>query len=209
MKRILIILVVLSLVIIAIFQYLNYRKFNEHGDYDYIVSEKVDSNYHDPAILSDYYTTAYQIGSFAREAWFNHGIDVKLVDKGDVNSINASLAYNQLLSKIKFLEHKLKESKRLKDLGFDNEAIKIIELKGLSEKNYLVYKILDGQILKKGDRSEAVWELQRLLVAAGFDIPMDCMFSDKTETALKEFQKSKNIFPSGIAGSQIFKLLMQ
>lgn len=209
MKRILIILVVVSLVIIAIFQYLNYRKFNEHGDYDYIVSDKIDSNYYNPSALSDYYTTAYQIGSFAREAWFNHGIDVKLVDKGDVNSVNATLAYNQLLSKIKFLEGKLKESKRLKDSGFDNEAIQEIESKGLSEKNYLTYKILEGKVLKNGDKNEAVWELQRLLVVAGFDIPTDCMFSDKTEAALKEFQKSKNIFPSGIAGAQIFKLLMQ
>ncbi len=209
MKRILIILVVLSLVIIAIFQYLNYRKFNEHGDYDYIVSDKIDSNYYNPLVLSDYYTTAYQIGSFAREAWFNHGIDVKFADKADINSVNATLAYNQLLSSIKILEGKLKESKRLKDLGFDNLAIQDIEVKGLSEKNYLVYKILEGKILKNGDKSEAVWELQRLLVAAGFDIPTDCMFSDKTEAALKEFQKSKNIFPSGIAGTQIFRLLMQ
>lgn len=209
MKRILILLVVLGVVIIAIFQYLNYRKFNDDGSYDYVVSDKIDANYHDKAVLSDYYSAAYQIGSLAREAWFNHKIDVKAVDKGDVNSINASLAYNQLLIKAKLMEGKLKEAKRLKDMGFDNEAIQLIEEKGFSEKNYHAYKILEGNILKKGDKSEAVWELQRLLVAAGFDIPMDCMFSDKTEAALKEFQKSKNIFPSGIVGAQILKLLMQ
>lgn len=209
MKRILILLVVISLIVIAIFQYLDYRKFNEDGSYDYVVSEKVDANYYDKSMLSDYYSTAYQIGSLAREVWFNHKIDVKAVDKGDVNSINASLAYEQLRIKAKSLESKLTESKRLKDLGFDNEAIRLIEEKGISEKNYHAYKILGDNILKKGDKSEAVWELQRLLVAAGFEIPIDCMFSDQTETALKEFQKSKNIFPSGIAGMQVFKLLMQ
>ncbi|TAH19288.1 MAG: peptidoglycan-binding protein [Cytophagales bacterium] len=209
MKRILILLVVISLIVIAIFQYLNYRKFNEDGSYDYVVSEKIDANYHDKAILSDYYSTAYQIGSLAREVWFNHRIDVKAVDKGDVNSVNASLAYSQLRIKAKSLESKLMESKRLKDLGFDNEAIRFIEEKGISEKNYHAYKILGDNVLKKGDKNEAVWELQRLLVAAGFEIPIDCMFSDQTETALKEFQKSKNIFPSGIAGTQVLRLLMQ
>jgi hypothetical protein len=209
MKRILILVAIVCLVVIAVFQYLRYRKFNMPNNYDYKVAENLDTNYHNQSLLVDYYTTAYQIGSLAREMWFNHGIDVMIADKGDTQSVNASLTYNQMVSKSKFLEGKLKESKRLKDLGFDNEDIKYIEENGLSEKNYKIYKLIGGKPLKNGDVSEAVWELQDLLVKAGFTIPIDGKFSDKTEGAVKEFQKAKNQYASGIADIKTVKLLVQ
>ncbi len=209
MKRILILLAVVCLVIIAVFQYMRYRKFNMPNSYDYKVAENLDANYHNKSYLADYYTTAYQVGSIAREMWFNHGIDVMVADKSDTQSINATMAYQQLISKAKFLEGKLKESRRLKDLGLDNEDIKFIEDNGLSEKNYKIYKLIGGKALRNGDVSEAVWELQGLLVKVGYQIPVDGNFSDQTEGAVKEFQKAKNQFPSGIADMKTVKLLMQ
>lgn len=209
MKRIIILLVFISLVIIAFSQYLKYKKFNIPNDYDYKIAEDIDANYHDVSLLSDYYTTAYQIGSLAREMWFNHGIDVKLADKSDPQSVSATLAYNQLLAKVKFLEGKLRESKRLKDLGYNNLDIKYMEENGVSEKNFLLYQLFGGKPLKNGEKSEAVWELQSLLVKAGYEIPIDGFFSDKTEGAIKEFQKSQKIYPSGIADTKTLKLLIK
>jgi uncharacterized membrane protein YciS (DUF1049 family) len=179
MKRIIILLVFLAIVVFGITQYLRYKKFDALNTYDYKVAEGIDTNYHNQNDLADYYTTAYSIGSLAREMWYNHGIDVLFPDKGDTQSVNASLAYNQLLAKIKYLEAKLKESKRLKGQGFDNQDIKYMEEKGVSEKNYSLHRLFEGQILKKGDRSEAVWEAQTLLVKAGCNIPIDGFFRTK------------------------------
>jgi hypothetical protein len=209
MKRIIILLVFLTVIVFGFSQYYKYRRFNAPNNYDYAVSEGLDANYHNQTALADYYTTAYQIGALAREMWFNHGIDVLFADKGDIQSVNASLAYNQMLAKTKFLEGKLKESKRLKGLGFDNEDIKYMEEKGISEANYKIYKLLGDSPLKNGDKSEQVWDLQGLLVKAGYDIPVDGFFSDKTESAVKEFQKSKNLYPSGVADMKTKKLLVQ
>jgi Putative peptidoglycan binding domain len=209
MKRIIILVVVVSLVALAITQYLRYKKFNVPNNYDYTVAENIDVNYHNASMLADYYTTAYQIGSLAREMWFNHSIDVKLTDKGDTQSINASLAYNQLWAKAKQIEGKLKEAKRLKDVGLSNEEIKYIEENGISEKNYYVHKLLSGKVLKDGDVSEGVWELQKLLNKAGFEIPIDGKFSKITETAIMDFQKSQNEYPSGIADTKTVRLLIK
>lgn len=209
MKRIIILLVFLALVVFGFSQYLRYKKFNAPNTYDYKVEEGVDTNYHNQSDLADYYTTSYYIGSLAREMWYNHGIDVLFPDKSDTQSVNASLAYNQLLAKVKHLEAKLKESKRLKEQGFNNEDIKYMEEKGISEKIYLLHRLFGGQALKKGDRSEAVWEAQTLLVKAGFSIPIDGFFSDMTETAVKDFQKNRNLYPSGIIDIKTMKSLMQ
>jgi hypothetical protein len=209
MKRIIILLVFLTIIVFGFSQYYKYSRFNAPNSYDYAVAEGIDANYHSQSILADYYTTAYQIGALAREMWFNHGIDVLFADKSDIQSMNASLAYNQLLAKAKMLEGKLKESKRLKGVGFNNEAIKYMEEKGISEANYKVYQLLGDVPLKNGDKSEQVWDLQELLVKAGYEIPVDGFFSDKTESAVKEFQKAKNLYPSGVADMKTKKLIVQ
>lgn len=52
----------------------------------------------------------------------------------------------------------------------------------------------------KGSKGDAVKEIQRLLIAAGYDLSPwndDGDFGNKTATAVMEFQKSRNLAPTG------------
>lgn len=60
-------------------------------------------------------------------------------------------------------------------------------------------------LLRNGDRGSKVTELQRKLMAAGFDLPQwgaDGVFGDETEKALRDFQKTTGILVDGIFGPQ-------
>lgn len=56
---------------------------------------------------------------------------------------------------------------------------------------------LIGTLLKKGSKSNDVYTLQQLLCVNGFPITADGQFGPATERALKEFQSSKGLSPSG------------
>jgi peptidoglycan hydrolase-like protein with peptidoglycan-binding domain len=65
-----------------------------------------------------------------------------------------------------------------------------------------------NSILERGDRGEAVAELQRKLNALGFDCgAVDGVFGAKTESALISFQKAAKIGVDGIYGPQTAKAL--
>jgi peptidoglycan hydrolase-like protein with peptidoglycan-binding domain len=65
-----------------------------------------------------------------------------------------------------------------------------------------------NSILERGDRGEAVAELQRKLTALGFDCgAADGVFGEKTEAALIAFQKAAKIGVDGIYGPQTAKAL--
>jgi len=202
MKRIAVGLIITALFIIAFFQYKNYQKFNAPAYFNYKVNDSLDINYHDPLTLQQYYENAYEIGSFARELWFNKGIDIHFVDYEQEESENAVRYYKQLLATTEILEKRLLSSARLKSLGFNNEEIKSIEDLGLSPQNYIFLKEtelnqhLSG--LKVGDIGHDVWELQKIILAKGYKIPKDGKFGTETEAALKDIQEKWDIFPSGI-----------
>lgn len=54
--------------------------------------------------------------------------------------------------------------------------------------------------LEEGDRGDAVVELQRLLIAAGWSLAADGVFGVLTETAVKEYQGTRGLVIDGIAG---------
>ena len=210
MKRITILLVVISLIIIATIQYLRYARYQMSGEYDYQVQTDIDAAYHDPKLVVQYFETAYRIGSFAREAWINDGIDVKFPDRDHPRSVNATAAYNQMIISVKQLEAKLRKYMQLKKQGFGNEQIKFIEENGISEKQYTQYRLLKNRVLRKGDAGAEVWEFQKLLNSKGYKIPVDGKFADETENVVREFQRKQQQYPSGVADeSMLMELLNQ
>jgi peptidoglycan hydrolase-like protein with peptidoglycan-binding domain len=62
--------------------------------------------------------------------------------------------------------------------------------------------------LKIGSKGSAVWELQKLLTAQGYEIPVDGVFSIETDKALKDFQRINNVFPSGITDEETIRILI-
>ncbi|PKQ67417.1 peptidoglycan-binding domain-containing protein [Raineya orbicola] len=210
MKRIVVFLILVFLGLLTFFQYQKYRKFSYPNAYDYVINtQEIDVNYHEPALVKEYFETATYLGNFAREQWTNYGIDVLSSDIEIPQAKNAAQTYQTMLARVKFLEAKLIHSKKLKQQGFDNEAIAYIEKNGISEKNYSLHKLIAGKTFRKGDKDRAIWEIQKLISQKWQAIQIDGVFSDETEQAIKKIQQEKQSYPSGIIDEDFLKLLLQ
>ena len=63
------------------------------------------------------------------------------------------------------------------------------------------------ELLKKGSKGDSVKLLQELLNKHGFNLTVDGDFGNKTEAAVKLFQKRLNLTVDGIVGSKTFEAL--
>ena len=63
------------------------------------------------------------------------------------------------------------------------------------------------ELLKKGSKGDSVKLLQELLNKHGFNLTVDGDFGNKTEEAVKQFQKHLNLTVDGIVGSKTFEAL--
>ena len=130
-------------------------------------------------------------------------------DREIPQSANATATHTRLRTRANTLETRLRESKKLKTAGFDNDAIKIIEERGLSEKNFMAFQLLNGKKIIKGQEDTSVWEMQKLLIAKGFSLKLDGVYNDETMTAVKEFQQKNALYPSGMADETTINLLLK
>lgn len=62
-------------------------------------------------------------------------------------------------------------------------------------------------MLKKGDKGEAVKELQLLLIEAGAYLVADGIFGEGTEKAVAQFQRKSKLYADGIAGPKTMQAL--
>ncbi|EAY28460.1 peptidoglycan-binding domain-containing protein [Microscilla marina] len=210
MKRIVVFILLVANVYLAINQYLKYRRYNPGRDYNYIAKTKeIDANYHDTKLVTEYFELAHKAGSFARKVWYNEGIDVLYEDQTNPQSQNAVQAYNQMLARIKHLEAKLIASKKMKAQGLDNKAIKFVEKKGITPKNYELFQRIEKQPIIKGDTTLLTWEVQNQLIKKGYKIPLDGKYRDVTEEAIMKFQIKNKIFASGKVDERTLRLLLK
>lgn len=63
--------------------------------------------------------------------------------------------------------------------------------------------------LKFGMKGEAVAEMQRALIAQGYEIEETAEFDEATETALTQFQAAKNLLADGIFGKDTHTVLFE
>ena len=68
MKKLLIIVLIITLPLIAFFQYKGYRRFHPPVDYEYVISNEIDINYYDQGLVEEYYTKAIEVGSFCEDS---------------------------------------------------------------------------------------------------------------------------------------------
>jgi hypothetical protein len=65
----------------------------------------------------------------------------------------------------------------------------------------------DGGLLRRGDRGNAVRNLQDALSAAGYPLDADGAFGPLTEAAVRAFQRDRDVTADGIAGPQTMAAL--
>ncbi len=213
MKKILIALVIIFLSSILIFQYKNYKKYNPPSYFNYTTNDSIDINYYDPIIVQHYFENTYQLGSFARQLWFNKGIDINFLDESKDNSRDALNYYKTLIATTHILERKLIKSYKLKETGFANNEIKRIIETGTSAAEIHYQQAIESALylnnLRMGDTGQDVWALQKLLIAKGYDIPKDGNFGNETQNAIIDFQKGKDLYSSGAIDIATIKELVK
>ncbi|MEM9326569.1 MAG: peptidoglycan-binding domain-containing protein [Bacteroidota bacterium] len=209
MKKLLIIIAIVTLPLIAFFQYKNYRRFHPPVAYEYKIHPEIDALYHDPSAVEEYYRKALEIGAFARSQWRNNGIDVRFPDEANNEAVIAAELYNTLLSRTRLLEAQLVKSYQLKATGKGNEEIKAIE-EGAPPVLAAIWSerqpLFSAQI---GDVGEAVFMLQERLINKGYEHRLDGVFGVDTQNALTSFQQDNNLYPSGQMSRRAALVLFQ
>ncbi|MEM7371579.1 MAG: peptidoglycan-binding domain-containing protein [Bacteroidota bacterium] len=208
MKRLFYVVVIIALPLIIFLQYQNYRRFHPSTDYEYPLNSAVDSKYHDPTVVLDYYETVSQVGTYARYCWAEHGIDVKFPDLEDQDEKAHSDHYQQLIATARYLETKLVQSAAWKGQGFSNEQILQME-SGLTEiESKTELLIQNTTVVSKGDQNGTVYEIQKLLKDKGYQLPIDGLYKDSTELCVRLFQEKHKLYPSGVVDRQTLNRLL-
>lgn len=210
MKRLLTIIILIGVIAYIVVQYSKDRRFNPPSDYDYPISEEIDTEYYDSLVIKEYYKTALEVGAYARSLWNNDKIDVRYMDRENFNSTQATEYYNLLRATARMLENKLKRSKNLKEnQGYNNDQIRLIMEFGTTPEDlkFEENRILLGlQIGMDGSRA---WELQKLLNQKGDSIVVDGIFNIITYNRLRAFQTQNGLYPSGVVDNKTLEALLK
>ena len=67
--------------------------------------------------------------------------------------------------------------------------------------------VKEKSYLEKGDRGEKVKELQKNLNAFGYNLDVDGIYGEKTEAAVKSYQRGHGLVIDGVAGTKTFASL--
>lgn len=208
MKKLFFLIVVVTLPIIAYFNYKNYKRFNPPIGYELIISDSIDVNYHDPVLVHEYFNKAIEAGSFARMQWTNNEIDVRFPSATPA-SINAAKYYNQLVSRVGYLERLLLNSAELKAKGHTNDEIKLIESGISHDKMYWIENEEDILAISQGDMNEYVWNVQKFLISKGYEHKLDGLFGEDTKNAIVLFQNQHKLFPAGYITKETLSKFIQ
>ncbi|MDW3191197.1 MAG: peptidoglycan-binding domain-containing protein [Cytophagales bacterium] len=207
MKKLVFIVIIVTLPLIAFFQFQNFRRFNPPVAYEYAISDEVDVNYYNQELVDEYFAKAVEIGAFARLKWRNEGLDVRFPDEGNQADVNAASYWNELTARVQLLERKLIFSNTLKATGHTNQEVRIAE-SGFEVANLDLLKDQEGiQGIQVGGQSRYVWMVQKQLIKKGYEHELDGLFGDDTQNAIISFQTDQGIYPEGLINEETFELL--
>lgn len=208
MKKILILVIILSLPVIAFVQYKNYSKFNPSSDFNIATDlDSIDVDYYQSAVVEEYIDKLVGIPAYARSQWRNEGIDVLYPKSGVVNEQLAADKYKQMLKRLYYLESKLIYSKRLKEQGYNNDQIQWIEAGESASLLSAGFDLEAMSSVQLGDEGEMVWLLQKKLADKGLKLPIDGVFGDETANAVRKVQLDHGLYPSGRPSISTLKVL--
>ncbi|SFC97335.1 peptidoglycan-binding domain-containing protein [Algibacter pectinivorans] len=217
MKQIIIFLLVIIVLAIGYNIYKEHKRFTP-PEYEYVTNKNIDLNYHDRSFLLNYYKAVEDLNGHVITQWSANGIDVRNSDSDDEEELAAISKYTDKLGAVKFYEDQLVKSKTLKDSGLTNANIKLLETKGISIAEFEKEKVQSKLIalfndniseLRVGQKSVFVYELQKLLVKNGFDIPVDGLYKTITRDAILSFEEKNGLFPDGKVDLLTFEALLK
>lgn len=208
MKKLLILIVIITLPLIAFFEYASWKRYNPPSEYGYTIPEDIDVNYYDADMVKEYFENAVEIGRFAREKYRSEKIDVRYPNNENLDEVNASKYYHNLIARNQLIEGKLKQSQKLKGQGLNNQEVQLVVEKGASTRYIRLHANQASYLLLKlGDEGKEVWELQKALLGKNLELPLDGTFGVETEKQLAAFQNQNSIYPSGVLDEETFALL--
>jgi hypothetical protein len=207
MKQIIITLLVVLLLILGFNLYSEYKRFHSPGS-DYVSTQKIDLNYYDSTTLQNYYQAIEEVNAYVRTAWANDDVDVRNPEDDDEDTKAVVSGYTKKLGIVKLYEEKLVQSAKMKSEGLNDKDVIAFEESGFKAKDYNEFikrKFLidtfksnpEKYSLKLGDFNSFVFELQKILVKKGYDIPVDGLFKDTTLKAIGAFEQKNGLFADG------------
>ncbi len=210
MKRLFFLILILTLPLIAFFEWAAYKRANFPADFIYTTSDSVDLDYHRPEVVADYFQSAAAIERFGRYCWKEYKVDVRADEPMESPEKELVASYLKQLVHLRQTEARLKQSYSLKQQGLDAETIQRMIENGWDKTTYEAQTFLgDKKVLVFEDQGEAVFKVQQLLKKKGYDLPVDGYFERKTLDAVKEFQRKEGLFPTGRIGDLTVKRLLK
>lgn len=207
MKQIIITLLVVIFLILGYNLCSNYKRFHSPGS-DYVSNQKINLKYYDSSTLQNYYQAIEDANSYVKMAWANDDVDVRNPEDDDDDTKAVVSGYTKKLGIIKLYEEKLVQSAKMKSEGLNDKDVIAFEESGFKGKDYNEFikrKFLmetfksnpEKYSLKVGDFNSFVFELQKILVKKGYNIPVDGLFRDITLKAVGAFEQKNGLFADG------------
>ena len=165
--------------------YSKYKRFSLKN-YAYKALENINITKENRPILLDYYKAIEVVNGYVITQWSAHNIDVRNPKKDNEVTKAAVAQYRDKLANVKYYESLLKNTKQPK-----------VDKTDAKRKRLLKVLLSDTQALRIGQSNAAVYELQKLLVKKGFDIPVDGFYKDITMNAIRAFEEKEKLFPDG------------
>lgn len=184
-------------------RYQQHQRYQNISRFDYFSKDSIDYNYYDQATLRTYMENCQTLTDLGKSLWLKDGIDVATTKQADGEAQSRLNRYNRLLRYTRTLEDKLVQSQDMKDQGMTNEDIRIIIDKDITigavenEKDKMAaYDYLKGKNVSASSKPNEIWELQKLLNANDYNLTITGIYDAATDSALLDFQKENNIYPS-------------
>jgi Putative peptidoglycan binding domain len=185
--------------------YTLHQRYEQISRFDYLPKDSIDYNYYDRSVLSTYLDNCNKLTDLGKTLWLKNGIDIHTAKTSNGEAQSRINRYHALLTYTKVLEARLSESKDLKDQGLGNDVIEVILEKGItigaveSERDKMAAcEFLKGKNVSARSAKNEVWELQKLLNANDYNLSINGVFDAATDSALLDFQRDNNIYPSHI-----------
>ena len=214
-----IIFIAFVLLVIGLFAYHKYTRHQrcEHiSRFDYLPNDSIDYNYYDQTVLQTYLNNCARLTSMSKKLWIRNGVDIHKDSTGFGEIQSQINKYNWTLKYTRILEGRLKDSKDMKDGGLTNDVIKMVFEEGITvgalenEKDKeAAYEFLKGKNISSASKPNEIWELQKLLNANDYNLSINGVYDASTDSALIDFQKSNNLYPSHICDDMTLKKLTE